>query len=171
MPTTTLNPASNQTPDATLGGVAVTGPTNTGHSSTLASASGAGGAQSKSCRWFSFPAVSAFGILSVTLKIDHTSSGSLTGDGAGNEFLLQYSINGGGSWITAVQRDLYTASQGPTTFSVALSIAQNLTQVQVRDLLDVVTVDVGETASATATIANIKIEVVTAIQNQLLVMM
>jgi hypothetical protein len=97
----------------------------------------------------------------VTLKVDHTSSGGLTGIGANNAFTLEYSINGGGAWTGAVSRTHFTAAQGPTTFSVALSTSQDLTQVRVRDLISTSTVSNGESASCTATIANIKIEVVT----------
>jgi hypothetical protein len=98
----------------------------------------------------------------VTLKVDHTSSGTLLGGGANNAFTLEYSLNGGGAWIGAVSRTHFTASQGPTTFSVALSVGQDLTQVRVRDLISTSTVSGGESASCTVTIANILIEVVTA---------
>lgn len=155
----TYNPTSNTTPDQ--GGTgAVTSPTNTGHASSSSTSSDLGDSDAISCRWQGFP-VSAGQISSVTLKVDHTSSGALTGIGANNAFTLEYSVNGGGAWTGIVSRTHFTASQGPTTASVALSTSQDLTQVRVRDLISTSTVSNGESASCTATIANIKIEVVT----------
>jgi hypothetical protein len=167
--TTTSNPTSNQSPDATLGGLTVTTPTNTGHASTVTSASGAGGQQERSCRWFNFQSVSG-SITAITLKIDHTSSGTLSG-GSSNLFLLEYSLNGGGSWTTAVSRNNFTSAQGPTTFSVGLSAAQDISQVQVR--VDYLTDsnEVGDSTSITATIANIKLEVTRLDQARPIIMM
>jgi len=153
----TLNPTSNTTPDQ--GGTgAVTSPTNTGHASSQSTSSDVLDSDALSCRWQGF-AAAAGQIQGVTLKADHTSSGALTGAGANNAFTLEYSLNNGSSWNTAVSRSHFTASQGPTTFSVALSVAQDLTQVRVRDLISTSTVSGGEVATCTATIANIKIEV------------
>src|SRR5262245_32186726 len=50
----TVYPTSNTTPDPSQGGSAVTGASNTGHSSTQALSEN-GGFVDKSCRWFSFP--------------------------------------------------------------------------------------------------------------------
>ncbi len=108
-------------------------------------------------------------ITSVTLKIDHTSSGGKTGVGASNSFTLDYSIDNGGAWTNAVTRDNMTSSQGPTTFSAALSAGQNLSQVKVRDSMSATTTSNGETANASATIANIKLEVVTRVPSLVLV--
>lgn len=155
-----VQPTNNQSPDATLGGLAVTTPTNTGHASTTASCSGAAGSQTKSCRWFALPNV-AGQRLAVTLKITHTTSGALTGAGAFNSYQVDYSTNGGGIWNTAVLRQSFTTSQGPTEFSVALSLTQDISQVQIRDFFSVTTQGAGESASATATISGIKVEVVT----------
>lgn len=158
MATQVLQPTASQTPDAVLGGDAVTGITNTGHAST--SASGAdGSSQTKSARWHTFQTLSAQ-IIAITLKITHTSNGALTGV-ADNTFRLQYTLNGGSSWTTAVERLSFTGSQGPTTFSVGLPATQDISQVQVRDLLDANTADVGDSASATATISDIQVEVTT----------
>jgi hypothetical protein len=155
----TYNPTSNTTPDQ--GGTsAVTSPTNTGHANSTSLSADVADSDALSCRWQSFPA-SAGQISSVTLKVDHTSSGALTGIGANNSFTLDYSVNGGGAWTNIVTRTHFTAAQGPTTASVALSASQDLTQVRVRDLISTSTVSGGESASCSATIANIKIEVVT----------
>jgi hypothetical protein len=94
----------------------------------------------------------------------------LTGIGANNAFTLDYSLNGGGAWTNIVTRTHFTASQGPTTFSVGLSVSQDLTQVSVRDSITATTVSNGESADATATIANIKIEI-TLLDTTLLLMM
>src|SRR5262245_29140162 len=107
-----LQPTSNESPDSGFGGSAVTTPSNTGHASTTSAAS-PGALQDKSCRWFGFPAA-AGQVVSATLKITHTSTGLLGGPGAANEFLLQYSVNGGGAWTIAVQRDVFNTLQGPT---------------------------------------------------------
>lgn len=152
-----LNPTVNTTPDPGQGGSAVTGATNTGHAATTSSVGGAA-SQSKTCVWTTFQAATGQ-ILSMTLKFDHTSSGSLTGAGAANEFRVEYSLNNGGSWTSAVVRSNFTASQGPTTVSIALSVSQDTTQVRLRDVIQASTLDLGESASATGTVANIKIEV------------
>jgi hypothetical protein len=160
MALSTYNATSNTTPDQ--GGTsAVTSPTNTGHASSQSASIDLLDSDALSCRWQSFPAGPGGQISSVTLKVDHTSSGGLVGAGANNAFTLEYSLNNGSSWNTAVSRTRFTASQGPTTFSVALSVGQDLTQVRVRDLISTSTVSDGETANCAATIANIKIEVVT----------
>jgi hypothetical protein len=163
MPTTRI-PTANQTPDATLGGNAVTTVSNTGHASTVTTASGAGGSAEKSARWHTFQTVSET-VTAITLKITHTSSGSLTG-GSSNSLLLEYSLNGGGAWITAVTRSNFTAAQGPTVFSVALSAAQSISQVQVRVDYLCDSNDPGDAASITATIADIQLEVTTAAARQ-----
>lgn len=159
MPLYTYNPTSNTTPDQG-GTAAVTTPSNTGHASSTCSSLDLNDSDALSCRWQGFPAPGGQ-VTSVTLKFDHTSSGALSGVGANNAFTAEYSLNNGGSWNGAVSRTHFTASQGPTTFSVSLSTSQDLTQVRVRDRLDSSTVSNGESASCTATMANIKIEVQT----------
>lgn len=155
----TVNPGSFENPDAGQGGNAMTSPSVTGHASSTATGTG-GNSETKSCRWFGFVAPSGQ-ITAITLKIDHTSSGTLTGPTPGNEFALEYSLNNGSSWTTAVSRSNFTASQGPTTFSVALAASQNISQVQVRDHVRGSVADPSDIATATATIANIKLEVAT----------
>ena len=159
MPTQVVNPTSVENPDVGQGGNAMTSATTTGHASSTATGS-SGNSETKSCEWSGFPAVGGT-ITSVTLKIDHTSSGTLTGPTPGNEFALEYSVNGGGAWLSAVSRTSYTSSQGPTTFSVALSTSQDLTSVRVRDHIRGVSADPADIATASATISSIRIEVVT----------
>lgn len=153
-------PTSNTSPDPGQGGSAVTSPTNTGHASTSSVAIGddIGVVQDKTCIWQSFSAVSGQ-VLSATLKITHTSTGLVSGASASNQFVLEYSLNGGGSWSTVVSRVNMASSQGPTVFSVALSPSQNLSQVRVRDFIRATAVTSGDTATATVTISDIQIEV------------
>lgn len=165
----TLNPAANTTPDVAQGGVAVTGNTNTGHASTVASAVGAG-SQTKSCIWTGFPAAPGGTITAVTLKVGFTRTGLLSDGGAGtsNRFRLQYSTNSGGAW-TSLRDDTLIETPVSGTDSVSLSTSQNLTTVQVRVLLVASGVP-GESASVTATVSDIRIEVVTAGRAQMIAM-
>lgn len=155
-------PTSNTTPDPAQGGTAVTTPTNTGHANTSVSAvgDGVGVSEQKSCIWTGFTNISATPV-SKTLKITHTSNGSRSGASASNLFSLDYSLNGGGAWTSAVSRINMTSSAGPTVFSVALPVGQDLTQVQVRDFIQASAVTIGHNAAADATISDIKVEVVT----------
>lgn len=152
-------PTAFENPDGTLGGSAVTSPSNTGHASTV-TAVGPTALLDRSCRWSGLAAVSGQ-VSAVTLKADHTSSGILTGGGAANSFDLQYSLNGGSSWNSAVQRTNFTSSQGPTTFSVALSPTQDVSQIQIRVFYEATTLGGGTVASVTVTIANIQVEITT----------
>lgn len=160
MPLSTLNPTSNTTPDAGQGGIAVTGNSNTGHGSTTASQA-ALGTQTKSCIWTTFP---SFGgqIVSITLKFDWSEDGSvIVGTGsASNSFRVQYSVNGGGAWNTVFDHGDVVS---PTTSSsqVSITLPQDITQIQVRDRLQATaTADASDSASITASISNIRVEVV-----------
>jgi hypothetical protein len=157
-------PTSNTSPDPAQGGLAVTTPSNTGHASTTASAAGdgIGVSEEKSCIWQGFPAAPAGTKTAIALKITHTSNGTRSGATATNQFRLEYSLNGGGAWNTAVSRINMTSAQGPTEFSVALPLSQDLTQVQVRDFMQATALTIGHSASAIVTISDIKIEVTTA---------
>jgi len=164
----TVNPTANQTPDVTLGGLAVTGVSNTGHASTTTAAVD-GNNQTKSARWFTFT-VPGGQKTSVTLKFDSTSSGTLVGGFPDNTYQVDYSLNNGSSWTNALTRNGFTASVGPTTVSVPLSAGQDISQVQVRTLQRVTTGGPGDSASTTVTIANIKLEVVTLDATAVLIM-
>lgn len=164
----TKNPTSNTTPDPGQGGVAVTGATNTGHGSTTASAVGAV-TQTKTCIWTTFPSAGGL-VTAITLKVDWTENGS-SSDGftlTTNLFTIEYSLNGGGAWNTLrASADVGSSSSG--TSQVSLSTTQDITQVQVRDLLSA-SGDVGESANITTSVSLIRLEVVTA-DNTLLTMM
>lgn len=165
-------PTANESPDTTngiAGDVAVTTPSNTGHASTTATFTGSGsgnGSQIKSCRWFTFENLLVGNRTSVKLKVTHTSSGSTTDpsfSNSSNRFQLQYSTDNGSNWNNIVDRQNFTASQGPTESEVTLSLTQDLTQVQVRDILTAsVFFPDTFTVTATATISNIKVEVTVA---------
>jgi len=153
----TLNPTANQTPDPGQGGLAVTGAINTGHGSTTAARAGVG-SQTKTCRWSSFesPTVQP---TKLTLKVDWTQNGSLSDGGisTANLFQIEYSLNGGSSWTGLHSAaDIESSSSG--TSEVVLSPTQNISQVQVRDTLNAVGA-VGESASVTASVSGIRIEV------------
>mgnify|MGYP003578142589 CR=1 FL=1 len=168
MATRTLQPTANETPDTGQGGAAVTGNTNTGHGATTSSQVGAG-ATSKTCRWSGIGAAPAGSVISITLKADWTENGSITGAGT-NLFRIQYSTNGGGAWNTLISHSNVTSASGPTTATQALSTSQDLTQVQVRDLIQAAASGGGDSASITGTVANILVEVVL-VDGNILVMM
>jgi hypothetical protein len=150
-------PTANQTPAPGLGGNTVTTPTNTGHATTSDS-----GTSNRSCRWSGFGAVGGQ-IISVRLKADHSTNGFISGFGGASSFFnLEYSLNGGGSWISAFSR-LNSTSLQNGSIDIALPNNQDLTQVQVRDqgttsIFDPET----ENAGIDFSVSNIKIEVTTA---------
>jgi hypothetical protein len=152
----TLNPTSNTTPDPAQGGSAVTSPTNTGHAAST-SVGLDGTSQDKTAIWTGFPFI-AGQVTAATLKLDWTENGSRSGGGT-NRFRIEYSLNGGSSWNTAIDHANITSASGPTTFSLGLTLPQDLSTVQVRDLIRATTAGVGQSASCTGTVANIKIDV------------
>lgn len=190
----TRNPTANQTPDATLGGNAVTDVTNTGHGSTVTASSAPDGAtdsDEKSARWFTFVAGAGL-VTAVRLKMSWLSSGSVTtgvGEGGGPsnataQFLLQYSVNGGSNWTNIVNEQIAAQSivaadsdsfTNNSSADIDLGVTQDITQVQVR--ADYVTTAdsalAGDTADAsvTATISDIRIEITIADSGAPIVMM
>lgn len=168
----TKNPTAFQSPDPGQGGDAVSTPSNTGHASTTSTGTGSGvNSEQKTCAWSGFQNVGGQ-IKSVTLKFEHTSSGTLNGANAVNNFTVEYHLSGGGvmGWVTAVQRLSFTAAQGPVTFSVPLDITQDLTQVRVRDSILATATLPGQSATCTATVSNVRIEV-ELFDSQVIVMM
>jgi hypothetical protein len=189
MPTQNLNPTVNTTPDqgGTLG---VSGITNNGHSNTLTEASaidtGPGGSenntQQRSARWSSFQAGPS-GILSLKLKLDWTVNGAVSADsdpagGASSssiQFLIEYSLNNGGSWTQALLRTRNASASGGSfdddsidesgSIDIALSPSQDISQVQVRDFMEAHAQATAPTAgfatasaSITTNISGIKLE-------------
>lgn len=151
---------ANENPDSgQAGAVAVSSASNTGHGSTTASAAGAN-EQTKACRWSGFATVAGT-ITSVTLKADWIQNGSLSDGGVStsNQFDIEYSLNGGSTWNTLKTASQIQASSSGTS-SQSLLTSQDLTQVQARDTLFAAGV-IGENASVTATVSNIRIEVTT----------
>lgn len=163
-------PTANETPDTAngIGGdIAVDTPSNTGHASTTASFGGGSGSQTKSCRWFTFQNLFGGVRTAVKLKVTHTSSGNDNSEppfsgGNSNSFLLQYSLNGGSNWTDIVNRVDFEDAQGPTTAEINLPLAQDLSQVQVRDMIGAGGSLSVDSVSATATVSDIKIEVTVA---------
>lgn len=155
----TLQPGANTNPDPVQGGSAVSSATNTGHGSTTVSQAGAG-TSTKSCIW---TAVGPGGglVISAALKFDWDENGSVVvGTGsAGNSFRVQYSLDGGSVWNTAFNHTDVTSSTTSST-TVSLTLPQDFSQIQVRDRLQAsATNDPSDSASITASISNIRVEV------------
>lgn len=155
----TINTTTPTTPDPAQGGSAVTGAAAAGHASTLTAQVGTGTA-TKTCHWTGFVAVGGVKI-SAILKVGWQQDGSLSDGGVvtSNQFTIEYSLNGGSSWNSLRNA---TQIQAPTsgTDQAALTVAQDLTQVQVRTA-QIASASVGESASVTVTISDIRIEVTT----------
>jgi len=165
-----LLPTANQSPDPGQGGDAVNTPTNTGHADTTAVGDGDGvTSETFTCKWSSFQSLPGGQILSIKLKIEHSSNGVRNGVSTANSFILSYSLDGGSNWTNAVARSNFTGLQSGT-FSVDLSLGQNISQVQVRDQITATAVVSGQSANASATISNIRLEVQKA-DSQLIVLM
>ena len=156
----TINPTSFTNPDPS-GGLAVTGAGNLGHSSTTSTASGGTDSQTKSCLWTGFPAGPSIRS-SATLKVDYTRNGTLSDGGLNtfNEFLIQYSLNGGSSFSNLLD-DQFVTSSSSSTASVSIANSQDLTQVRVRDFLTAQKTG-GASATMVAAPSNIRIEIVSA---------
>jgi hypothetical protein len=159
MPNLTVNPTANSTPDVGQGGISVTGNSNTGHDSTVTATANA--LVTKSCIWTGFPSVG--GVASARLKFDWTEAGTVN-EGTGfatNEFRIQYSLNGGGVWNTAIlHNDVIAPNSG--SFDLLLNLPQDISQVQVRDRMQAeASADISDSANITTTVSNIRIEVVT----------
>lgn len=168
MPSATLQPTSNTSPDPGQGGDAVTDPTNTGHGSTTALAVGAD-TDTKTCLWTTFQSIGGQ-ILSLTLKVDFEEDGVLSDGGAdtSNDFFIEYSLNGGSSW-SALRASSQIQAPNSGTAQVALSTSQDLTQVRVRDSLHANSIG-GESATVTATTSSVRIEALTAAQAAIVMM-
>lgn len=156
MSVVTRQATANQSPDPGQGGSAVTGAANTGHDSTTVSTVGLDD-QFATCLWSGFAAAPAEQIFSTVLKFDWSENGSNSGGGV-NVFKVQYSLNGGSSWTDAINHTPITGANNGST-SISLSASQDLTQVQVRDFIEASSPD-GGTSSVTASVSNIKLEVV-----------
>lgn len=147
----TINPTSNTTPDPGQGGAVVATNTNTGHASTTVIA---GATELRTCIWTAFRDTGG-GKQAINLKFDWQADGAV--DGGTNQFLVQYSVNGGSNWTDAVNQVDVAGATGAQAFSVGLSVTQTISQVQVRDKLAAST----GTATLTAQISNIRLEVTT----------
>lgn len=168
MPLITVNPTANESPDSGQGGTsAVATPANTGHAASQAFAPD-GATDILSCRWLTFTAVGGR-ITGMTLKAGFAEDGALSGAGAQNSFTIEYSLNGGSSWGTLRSSGNIIAPASGTA-SAALSATQNIAQVQVRDTIRAQTADAGESASVTATVSSIRLEV-TRVEAQPVVML
>jgi hypothetical protein len=161
-----LYPSKNfESPDTTQppGTSPVTGASATGHASTTSQAQD-GGSEQKTCRWFDLSSAPGYpgpsNRTSTTLRITHSSSGSLLNLGASNLFRIEYSLDGGSNWLTAVQRLNFTSPEGPQTVTINLLNNQSISLVQIRDLVSASSIDPGDSATCVGTVSDIQIEVV-----------
>jgi RHS repeat-associated protein len=182
----TVTPGAYQTP-VNPGDYAVNPPLNAGHGSTStpvgANASGGYGYASdsaaRSARWSAFPSVSGT-IVSIRLKFDWSvgAYASASADGNGGSassscgFGIEYSLDGGSSWIGRVSRGLSASGNDYQNIGesgsedILLGVGQNITQVQVRtDMSSFAYASGGEflgsesQANITTSISNIRLEV------------
>jgi hypothetical protein len=148
-----VSPGAYQTPDPGQGGVAVSSPMNNGHGTTTSFA-GVRGSVKKNCRWSGFQTVSGL-ILSITLKVDWNENGA-PNDGT-NSFRLEYSLDNGSSWnILFSHFDINAQSSG--TAQVSLPSGQDISRVQVRDVLTAFATATSS-SSVTASVSLIRLEV------------
>jgi hypothetical protein len=166
MTVVTRTPTSNTTPDPGQGGSAVTGADNNGHGSTTVSQV-VSGTSTKSCVWSGFAAVTQQ-IKSIKIKFDYTEDGTIV-DG-NTSFRVQYSLDGGGAFITIFDHLDVAAPNSANSETTLANPSQDITQIQVRDRLQATsTPDVGGVI-LTASISNIVVEITLA-DSQLLLMM
>jgi hypothetical protein len=158
---TTLQPTSNTSPDPGQGGASVNSPSNTGHSSTTSSATGDASVTTRSCIWTGFAAI-AVRPSKITLKVQYARNGTLEDPAfVSNTFAIQYSLDGGSVWNDLVSDSDFDFLVS-TTAELDFPLTQDTSLVQLRDLIQAFG---GEdpptplTASATATVSNIRLEI------------
>jgi hypothetical protein len=173
----TIQAQNNETPDSTQALTsAVTGNSNTGHSntnSTVEVGPDESNSQTKTCRWFNFPGAL---VTKTKLQFSWSLSGSLTLTGAlpgttvaHGIFEVEYSINGGASWNSAVSRTFTQNVNGTQPLSDSGSVDIDIVttdpaQVQVRDRVradasSAIDPTVSASASITAEIHTLQLEV------------
>jgi hypothetical protein len=125
-----VSPSANQTPDTTQSGTDIFfNMSNTGHalnnSSAFADEYGSGTlVEDRTCRWVNFQAAPPGTISKITLRLNWTHYSQIdnvlpTGafGGAQTIWKVEYSINGGSSWITLVQRHNQRLNNGSSVLS------------------------------------------------------
>jgi hypothetical protein len=133
----TLQFTTFTTPDQG-GTVAVTSPSNTGHAASFADL--------RSCRWHALAAFDG-SPRAITLKFDY--SWQFVGGMVNSELFIEYTTDGGSSWIAAVH--LVNANDTTGSPSVSLPIVQ-ADKIQLRDW----SITFG---SHTIQVSNIRVEV------------
>jgi len=155
----TRQPTASEAPAAGVGGLGVSGLTNTGHSISVAAANAfaPGGfgsdteSQTRSARWFSFSGVGD-AVQSIRLKFNWSIAGNASADDGGGggsassgaTVDIEYSTNGGASWNTAVSDLAFAVAPGvgggsfgsSGSADIGLSPSQVIGQVQVRSRMD-----------------------------------
>lgn len=179
-------PTSNESPDTTLGGSAVSGAVDTGFSATTCTANRSSNGttlQEKSYRSFDFPTVVA--AQAIILRGDWAATGSVsaTTQGVGDsgscqiDFTIEYSTNAGSNWSPIVEESVGASGLDGTDASDNLSESGSLSQaispgvtfsdIQVRAFISA-TGTVSEVTSASvtssieATLSGLQLEVITA---------
>jgi hypothetical protein len=172
-----IQPGANESPDSTQAlTTAVVGNNNTSHAATTSDVSIGSeqfGDETRTCRWFALAGGPA---RSINLTFNWSITGSITltaaapGTTVGNaSFLVEYTVNGGSSWVTALTRSFTRDTSGTTSISdsgsenISLPVAA-LSQIQIRDRIRADATSAGDptvsaTASITATIDAIQLSV------------
>lgn len=163
-------PTTNQSPDPGQGGLAVSTPINTGHALSSCLDTVPASPVVKTCIWAGFDAASP--IAAIQLKFDWAYQNAVSdagGDGNINQFIVEYSVNSGGAWSSALSR---TNVNGSSSSSVNQNIPtqQDITTIQVRDKITA-TAGSTQTGRIDASISNIQLEVTTFEGGNVIVMM
>lgn len=196
METLTLNPQSNTTPDPALGGLAVTGNTNTGHGTTQSIISVSCGPdpdsvfdqQNKNCMWSNFQPTS--NVSTINLKADWQITNYNVSENSPQDsiatgsiiFILEYSINNGSSYTDALN---FTDTTPPNhsgsnsgSINVSIPASTPVSQIRLRSRINASAsasggIELGASAGSnvSANVSNIRLELVVENQANVLVMM
>jgi hypothetical protein len=101
-------------------------------------------------------------VAGIRLKFDWTFENAISdagGDGNTNSFNVSYSVNSGGAWTAALARINQNGSDSGSA-SVIIPIQQDLTVIQVRDLIRA-TAGATQAGRIDFSISNIQLEIVT----------
>jgi len=102
--------------------------------------------------WSGVPDTTLTSITDVTLKVTY----ECTGTGSNDDFILDYSLDGGSTWETPIVDDQPFAPHSKTTSSDVLSTSQNIPNIQVRANFNK---DAGADSGLEARIWDVRVEV------------
>jgi hypothetical protein len=146
----TLQPGNHTSPDTTAN--ATNTHTNTG---ATGGCDGIASNPDQSYRAHTIPSSTKPRIQDKRLKFNWVIT-LVTGTTGTCRTLIEYSLNGGGSWSTAVD---ITNSSNTSALDLSMGAAQDLTQVQVRLLCDGSGPTTGTERGMTFSLSNIRVEV------------